>query len=423
MVNREVGDDADSDLRETKSASYKITPLLEDDFHGAPESYGEETDDATVVRSMRVVWVFFLLMATLITWSYFARLDEVSSGRGKVIPTSRAQVIQSLEGGILADLKVGEGDIVEQGQILAQLDPTKIRSNVEESEARYRAALARVARLNAEVNGTPLTFPKELAPFKELTAKERKLYLTRKEGLDDSLKGLRESLGLVEKELSITKSLVSSGAASNIEVLRLGRQKSDLELKIQEMRSEYMVQAREELGRFSAEVEALSSVVEGRSDSLTRLTHRSPVRGIVKDIEVTTIGGVIPPNGRLMEIVPLDDKLLIEARISPRDIAFIHPGQKAMVKITAYDYSIYGGLDGEVKTISPDTIQDEMNRDEFYYRVFILTKSDSLENKAGKKFPIVPGMIATVDVKTGSKTVFEYLLKPLNKANEALRER
>ena len=408
---------------DNRAAGVANIPLLEADYHSGEQYYSDEVDEATIVRSSRVVWVFFLLLAALIGWSYFARVDEVSSGAGKVIPTSRAQVIQSLEGGILAELKVGEGDIVERGQVLAQLDPTKVRSNVEESAARYRAALASVARLTAEVNGTALDFPEELAPYEDLEAKETKLFVTRQKGLAESLKGLRESLKLVERELSITKSLVSSGAASNVEVLRLSRQKSELELKIREVHSEYMVKAREELASVSAEVEALSSVVEGRSDSLTRLTHRSPVRGIVKDIVVTTIGGVIPPNGRLMEIVPLDDKLLIEARISPRDIAFIHPGQHAKVKITAYDYAIYGGLDGKVTTISPDTIQDEINPDEFYYRIFILTESDALVNKVGKRFPIVPGMIASVDVKTGSKTVFEYLIKPINRAKEALRER
>ncbi|SEA50532.1 HlyD family type I secretion periplasmic adaptor subunit [Microbulbifer marinus] len=398
-------------------------PLLEADYHSAEQHYSDEVDEATVIRSTRVVWIFFLLIAALITWSYFAVLDEVTTGTGKVVPTSRAQVIESLEGGILLSLEVSEGDIVERGQVLAQLDPTQFRSNAEESAARYRAALARVARLTAEVNGTALTFPEQLDPYEELKEKETKLFKTRQDSLAETLGGLGESLRLVERELSITKSLVSSGAASNVDVLRLSREKSELELKIRESRSEYMIQAREQLAMVSAEVQALSSVLEGRSDSLTRLTHRSPVRGIVKDIAVTTIGGVIPPNGRLMEIVPLNDQLLIEARISPRDIAFIHPGQAAMVKITAYDYATFGGLDGRVTTISPDTIQDEIKPEEFYYRVFILTDSDALTNDAGSEFPITPGMIATVDIKTGSKTVFDYLVKPVNRAREALRER
>ena len=397
--------------------------ILEADFQNAGAHFSEEFDDARLIKSSRVIWIFSLLLVCFVTWSYFATVDEVSRGTGKVIPTSRAQVIQSLEGGILAELRVQEGDIVERGQILAQLDPTKVRSNVQESEARYRAALASAARLSAEVNGTKLAFPKELLKFEDLIAKERQLYDTRQKSLRESLSSVNESLQLVQRELAITRDLVSSGAASNVEVLRLSRQKSELELKLQEMRSEYMVRAREELAGVSAEVAALTSVIEGRADSLTRLTLKSPVRGIVKDISVTTIGGVIPPNGRLLEIVPLDDRLLIEAKISPRDIAYIHPGQKAKVKITAYDYSVYGGLDGKVTTISPDTIKDEIQPNEYYYHVMILTDSHALINHAGKEFPIVPGMVATVDVKTGSKTIFDYLVKPINQAGEALRER
>ena len=164
-------------------------------------------------------------------------------------------------------------------------------------------------------------------------------------------------------------------------------------------------------------------LVKYYSQDCLRLTLRSPVRGIVKDVAVTTRGGVIPPNGQLMAIVHLDDQLLIEARISPRDVAFIYPGQEAKVKITAYDYSIYGGLDGEVTLISPDTIQDEVKPENYYYRVFIRTKTDSLTNDQGTLFPIVPGMIATVDIKTGEKSVFEYLMKPINKSKEAMRER
>ena len=409
--------------RESVPAVAANVAILEADFHNAGAHYSEDADDSELSRSTRVIWIFFLLLVCFVTWSYFAKVDEVSKGAGKVIPTSRAQIIQSLEGGILARLNVAEGDIVERGQVLAQLDPTKIRSNVEESEARYRAALASAARLSAEVNGTALEFPAGLEGYDDLIAKERKLYQTRQRSLQDSLSSLQEARELVQSELSITRSLVSSGAASNVEVLRLSRQKSELDLKIKDVRSEYMVRAREELASVSAEVEALRSVIEGRADSLTRLTLKSPVRGIVKDIAVTTIGGVLPPNGRLMEIVPLDDRLLIEAKISPRDIAFIHPGQEAKVKITAYDYSIYGGLDGKVTTISPDTIQDETRPGEYFYHVLILTDSDALTNGAGKEFPIVPGMVATVDVRTGSKTVFDYLVKPFNQAGEALRER
>ena len=223
--------------------------------------------------------------------------------------------------------------------------------------------------------------------------------------------------------MALTQALAKQGAASHVEVLKLQRQVNDLKLKITFIRSEYMVRAREERGKAHAEAESLESVIRGRTDSLSRLALRSPVRGVVKNVTVTTRGGVLPRNGELMQIVPLEDQLLIEARISPRDIAYIHPGQEAKVKITAYDYSIFGGLDGEVTVISPDTIQDEVKPEIYYYRVFIRTEIDSLEDKTGQTFSIVPGMIATGDIKTGEKTVFDYLMKPFGHVKDALRER
>ncbi|MEH2922521.1 HlyD family type I secretion periplasmic adaptor subunit [Samsonia erythrinae] len=375
------------------------------------------------IGARRIIVLTTLLFFVTGVWAWFGTLDEVSTGGGKVIPSSREQVLQSLDGGILVELNVREGDVVEEGQVVARLDPTRSESNVGESAARYRAALAASARLSAEVNDEPLTFPPSLESWGELTAMETRLYNSRRAQLEDAQSQLKEALRLVDSELNITERLVKSGAASHVEVLRLRRQKSDLELKMTDLRSQYYVQAREELAKANAEANTLSEVIRGRTDSVMRLTVRSPMRGIVKNIQVTTIGGVIAPNGQLMEIVPLDDHLLIEARLSPRDIAFIHPEQKALIKITAYDYAIYGGLDGVVETISPDTIQDEVKPDVFYYRVFIRTQQDYLQNKSGRQFSIVPGMIATVDIKTGEKTVMDYLIKPFNRAAEALRER
>lgn len=393
------------------------------DYDEDKRRYNDQVDEAEIVKSSRIIWIFVLLLISLIVWAYYAPLVEVSKGTGKVVPTSREQVIQSLEGGIISELLVREGDIVEAGQVLAQLDLIKTEASVGESSARYRAALASIARLESEVNQTELTFPEGLKNYPHLIETETRLYKTRKEGLDESLAGLRQALGLVQQELRLTRSLAQAGAASNVEVLKLQRQVSELQLKATDRRSEYMVQAREELAKAKAEADSLESVIRGREDSLSRLTLRSPVRGIVKDVTVTTRGGVIPPNGQLMGIVPLDEQLLIEARISPRDVAFIYPGQEANVKITAYDYSIYGGLEGEVTLISPDTIQDEVKPEVFYYRVFIRTQTDALVSKNGTLFPIVPGMIATVDIKTGEKTVFDYLMKPINKAKEAMQER
>lgn len=371
----------------------------------------------------RIILLSTLLFAILGIWAYFGTLDEVSTGSGKVIPSSREQVLQSLDGGILAELTVREGDKVQANQVVARLDPTRSESNVGESAARYRASLASSARLNAEVNDLPLTFPNALNAWPDLIASETRLYKSRRAQLADAMVELQDALVSVNKELAITQRLEKSGAASHVEVLRLQRQKSDLGLKITDLRSQYYVQAREALSKANAEVDMLAAILKGREDSVTRLTVRAPMRGIVKNIQVTTIGGVIPPNGEMMEIVPVDDHLLIETRLSPRDIAFIHPGQRALVKITAYDYAIYGGLEGVVETISPDTIQDKVKPEVFYYRVFIRTHQDYLQNKLGRHFSIVPGMIASVDIKTGEKTIADYLIKPFNRAKEALRER
>ena len=384
---------------------------------------GELKSETHYTGAVRLITISTALMLVALVWAWFGVLDEVSTGTGKVIPSSRDQVLQSLEGGILTELYVHEGDRVKAGQVVARLDATRSQSSVGESAARYRAALAAASRLRAEVNDDPLTFPDELKAYPDLIASETRLYKTKRAQLNDSTKQFKESLALANKELAITQRLAKTGAASSVEVLRLQRDKSDLELKLTDMRSQYYVQAREELAKASAEADSLAEVIKGREDTVTRLTIRSPMNGIVKNIKVSTVGGVIPPNGELMNIVPLNDRLLIEARLSPRDIAFIHPGQRAVVKISAYDYAIYGGMNGVVESISPDTIQDEVKPEIYYYRVFIRTDNDYVQNKAGKRFSISPGMVSTVDIKTGEKTIMDYLVKPFNKAKEAMRER
>ncbi|ENX41041.1 HlyD family type I secretion periplasmic adaptor subunit [Acinetobacter sp. NIPH 2100] len=374
-------------------------------------------------RSTLVVWMIGIGLFSLLIWAWLFNLEEVSTGTGKVIPSSKEQIIQSLEGGILTKLDVNEGDVVEKGQILAQLDPTRLASNVGESKSLLISAQATAARLRAEVNGTALSFPEEVQKNPKLVQEETALYLSRRANLDQSIEGYEQASKLVRQELAMTEPLVAKGAASEVEVLRLKREANDLNNKINDTRNQYYVKAREELSKANTDIQTQQQVVNGRNDSLSRAVFKAPVRGVVKEIDVTTLGGVIPQNGKLMTIVPLEDKLLIEARISPRDIAFIHPGQEALVKITAYDYSIYGGLNGKVTVISPDTIRDEVKQDQFYYRVYIRTDSDRLYNKAGKTFSITPGMVATVDIRTGQKTIMDYLLKPFNKAKEALRER
>ena len=384
----------------------------------------DDIDEVRATNSGVVVWLLALFLLIFFAWAWIFEIVEVSHGTGKVIPSSREQRIQSREGGILASMRVHEGDVVEKGQILAQLDPTLGESSVEESGARYRAALAASTRLQAEVDGkSDWVFPPELKDYPQLRNQELALFRSRRESLQETLRGLNHAAELVNSELEITRKLVAAGAASNVDLIRLQRQKADLQLKITETRSGYMVSARQELAKSEAEVNSLLQIMRGRADSLERLTIESPVRGIVKTVDVTTIGGVVPPNGSLMTIVPLDDQLLVEARISPKDIAFIHPEQEALVKFTAYDYAIYGGLKGRVVTIAPDTIRDEIHPDQVYYPVYVRTDADALVNKQGKRFAIVPGMVATTDIRTGSKTVWDYLTKPLNRAREALRER
>ncbi|WP_145515231.1 HlyD family efflux transporter periplasmic adaptor subunit [Yersinia massiliensis] len=374
-------------------------------------------------RMSLIVWLTLAGMIVMFVWAYFAILDEVTVGTGKVTPSSRAQLIESLDGGIINELLVHEGAIINKGQILARLDPTRFQSNYGEAAARVRTLRASSERLRAELTGAALVFGSDTLKEPELVARETQFYLSRRQNLNETVSNLQQSLKLVQQELRMTEPLVAKGAASQVEVIRLQRQVSDLRGKIDEARNQYAVRAREEQLRNNADLDAQLQVVSGKQDQLTRTTLISPVRGIVKDIQVSTVGGVLQPGGKLMEIVPIEEQLLIETRINPRDIAYIRPGLPATVKITAYDSSIYGNLNGVVETVSPDTLQDEVKRDQFYYRVYVRTDRAELKNKAGKLFPILPGMVASVEIKTGQKTVLDYLIKPLNKVKESLRER
>lgn len=374
-------------------------------------------------RTSSVIWLCTAALALFFIWAHFAILDEVTVGTGKVTPLSRAQVIESLDGGIVDQLNVHEGNIVEKGQVLARLDPTRFRSNFGEAAAKARTLAASAERLRSELTGAPLRFSEQTLKEPALVARETQLYQSRRRNLNETVSNLTQSMKLVQDELRMTEPLVAKGAAGQVEVIRLRRQISELRGKIDEAKNDYAVRAREEQVKNNADLDAQLEVLTGKEDQLTRATLYSPVRGIVKDIQVTTVGGVLQPGGKLMEIVPLEDQLLIETRINPRDIAYIRPGLPATVKVTAYDSSIYGDLPGEVETVSPDTLQDEVKRDQYYYRVYVRTQKAELANRAGRKFPIVPGMVANVEIKTGQKSVMDYLIKPLNKVKESLRER
>ena len=362
-----------------------------------------------------------LVMATGYLWSRNAVLDEVTVGSGRVIPSSREQIIQSLEGGILAELRVREGDLVDKDQVLLRIDDTRVGASFRETHSRILALRASIARLRAEATGGVPAFPPEVRG--DLARIETELFNSRRQQLEESIASLKQSHHLADAELQMTAPLVQKGVVSEVELLRLQRQVNELRANLQDRQNKFRADARADLAKSEAELAAFTEGNTARADQVRRTVVRSPMRGTVKNIRLNTIGGVIQPGMDIMEIVPAEDQLLIEARIKPSDVAFLHPGQPAMVKITAYDYSIYGGLEASLDQISADTIRDEKKADESYYRIHVRTQKSYLQGKDGR-LPIIPGMTATVEILTGHKTVLDYLLKPILKARDsALRER
>jgi adhesin transport system membrane fusion protein len=408
-----------------------------------------------------VIAAFFVIF---FAWASWAELDEVTRGEGKVIPSSQVQVVQNLEGGIVAEIPVREGAIVEPGEVLVRIDDVRAASELRESRQRYLALQGALSRLRAEVDDVPVAFaPEIMTEAPGVAQSEGALYRARKEALQSELEILRSQaaqreqeltelatrLGQLERshalaleELEITEPLAASRVVSRVQLLRLEREVNDLagELeatrlavprveaalreatrRIDERQLSFRAEAQRELTAVQAEAAALQEVITAEADMLSRTEVRSPVRGTVKQLFVNTVGGVIQPGADLVEIVPLEDNLLVEAKVRPADIAFLRPGQPAVVKVTAYDFAIYGGLDAVVEDISADTITDE--RGESFYRVRVRTHESAL-HEAGEPLPIIPGMTTQVDILTGEKTVLDYLLKPILRAKErALRER
>ena len=378
-------------------------------------------------------WVsilFFIFLVVFVIWAYNSPIEEVTRGQGNVIPSSREQVVQSLDPGIITEILVKEGDIVEKGQVLLKLDDTRSSAVLRESEAKVQNLEAMIARLKAEAYGKELSFPKNVS--NELRQREHAAYVARRRAVTDAVSSLTASKAALDKEIEITAPMVAQGVVSEVELLRMRRQSSELTLQITERRNRYMADANNELVQAESELAQAKENMAMRADPVDRSQIRAPMRGIVKDIQINTVGGVVNVGQDIMQIVPLDDKLLVEAYIRPQDVAFIRPGLPAVVKVSAYDYSIYGGLNGKVTLISPDTVSNSMqNRandlkldpNQVYYRILVQTTSNSLKDKNGKEMPIIPGMVATVDVKTGEKTVFQYLIKPITRMKQALSER
>ncbi len=415
-------------------------------------------------KTKYILWIFSVFIIWALLWANFAYVDELARGQGRVIPSKKIQIVQNLEGGIISDILVDEGEAVEKGQVLIKIDDTKFSSSYEENFLRILELKAKMLRLNAEAEGKKFSITKQIKEqMPALVVHEQSLFNTNKNQLKQQINILQEqvnqrsqeltearakrdqlrvSYNLIKEEVHITKPLMLNGVVSKVEFLQLSRQASSMkgdlnavELsiprikstiieaknKILEARLEFQNSAKEELNQVSAEVSRITEAGGAIEDQVKRTNVRSPVKGVVKQLLITTIGGVVQPGMDIIEIVPIQDKLLIETKIKPSDIAYLYPGQKAIVKFTAYDFSIYGGLNGVVTHISADTIiDDEGNR---FYEVRIKTDRNFLI-KDNKKYEILVGMVANVDIITGKKTVMDYLLKPIIKARQsALTER
>ncbi|HEX5394648.1 MAG TPA: HlyD family efflux transporter periplasmic adaptor subunit [Rhodocyclaceae bacterium] len=367
--------------------------------------------------SATVIAVFFV-------WAAIAKLDEVTTGIGKVVPSSREQIVQAAEAGVISEFLVHEGDVVEVGQPLLRIDDVKLGATMQESQARIDALEAAAARLRAEGHGGAPQFPPELSRRNPGVVKSELDALTaRRQSLDSTLSGLQQSLKLATDELAMTEPLAAKGLVSDIDVLRLRRTVAELRSRIGETTSKFRADASTELGRIEADLGTQNATLTGKADSFKRAVLRAPKRGVVKNMRVTTVGGVVQAGQDVLEIVPVGETLLIETRIRPADIAFLRPGLKAIVKITAYDSGIYGWLDGELIQISADTLRDDVRREETYYKAMVRTTNAELKTPNGRVLPIIPGMQASVDIKTGEKSVLAYLFKPVFRAREALRER
>jgi adhesin transport system membrane fusion protein len=400
----------------------------------------------------------------LIVWANFAEVDELARGIGKVIPSKQVQIVQNLEGGIISEILVDEGEKVDEGQILVKIDDTKFSSSYGENLLRYNELKAKSIRLEAEATGGEFTVSKELEnDISEELSHEKALYNINKKQIEQSINILKEqvkqrenelrevhskqsqlqrSYKLIAEEVKITEPLVKNGLVSKVEFLQLSRQESamkgDLDAvtisiprilstinearnKIKETVLEFQHRSKEELNEVNAEMARILKSGSALEDRVKRTLVRSPVNGVVKQLLINTVNGVVQPGMDIIEIVPIQDTLLIETKIKPSDIAYLYPGQKALVKFTAYDFAIYGGLTGKLTYISSDTIIDEEG--ETYYLVRIKTDENHL-SKDGKRFEIIVGMVANVDIITGKKSVMDFILKPILKVKQgALRER
>lgn len=380
----------------------------------------------TTPRAMWALYLVLLIVACAITWASMAKVDVITHASGKIVPDAREQVIASLEGGILRALHVSEGALVEAGQDLVQLDPTRFAAQQNEGQAKRVSLMGTVARLVAEANGQALKFPPEVKLDAEVVAQETDAYQARRRSLDEAVAITRRSMGLVENELANAERMAARGLMSEVEVMHLRRQRNELQMQVQERTNRFRQDAYTELLRARTELAQLDEQQVVREDALKRTTLKSPVRGIVKNIRVGTVGGVVTAGSPILEIVPLSDQLLVEAQLKPADIGFVRVGQEVQVKLSAYDFNTYGGLQGKLEYISPDALGDEKTvatgKEGTYYRARVRTTSSTLRAKDGDPLQVLPGMVANVEIRTGDRTVLDFILKPMLRSREAFRE-
>jgi adhesin transport system membrane fusion protein len=381
--------------------------------------------NSSETRGSLVIWISLLALLCFFVWASQAELEQITRAPGQIIASGRTQVIQASDGGVLQALMVKEGDTVERGQVLALLDRQKLRAAYQETRSRELALRATVARLQAEVVGSEPTFAAENEGYPQFRANQLALLQKRRASINEETASLRKLLELAQRELAMTAPLVNTGDVSQADVLKLERQVADLQAQITNRQNKYLQDTQADLSRAEEELAGVQQMLAQRADLLSRTELRAPMRGVVKNIRMTTIGGTLKPTEELMQIVPIENELLVEARIRPTDIAFIHTGQTASVKIDAYDYTLYGWLEGKVSYLSPDTLTEDLRQGEqAYYRMQVRADDKRFAKKAREAIQLQPGMTVTVEVKTGKNTVLRYLAKPIVKTmREAMVEK
>lgn len=374
------------------------------------------------VKASRTVWIMTAVLILVIAWSAWAQVNETTRGKGRVTPSSRLQSVQSLEGGILTELLVHEGDVVQQGQSLARIDSTRFQSAFNESQSQIDTLSAEVYRLEAEVNEKQaLTFaPSDRASNNTQTlgseSQEIQLFTARKARLNQSTAALQKEDRILQQQIAMIQPLVDRQVAPRTQLLQLQQQSAQLHGRIAELHNQYVQDAYSNLVDKKAKLAELRQGMLQKKDQLNRTLVTAHVAGLVNNVKINSVGGVVQPGETIMEISPIHDQLVIETLVEPKDVAFIAPDMPASVKISAYDFSVYGDLRGKVTQISQDTVKEETpHGPQEYYRVLVTTEQSHLTRR-GEDLPIRPGMVAEVDIETGHRSILSYLTRPLMKA-------